>query len=286
MIKHIKGCLQFLIYSNLFTGLCACCLSVSSFYFANITPQGTDINSIVATGLFMTLGYQFPYTYHTNWFTNNTRLAWFYNHHRGIKILVILEIAALILLFFQMHWHQVFLFFHLAIIGWCYYLGFTWHSTHYTLRNLPYAKTLTIGYVWAVATVIIPLATYLTHIHLQETILLMMMRMALVGSLCLIFDLRDKEQDAHSQLPTLPVKYGLSITYGFIYALLGLYCLVLLFTFGCTIFSMGCILIAVWILKLLKWQPTRTDDFFYLVLVDGTMILPFIVCVVLHSNHA
>ena len=287
MTKYLKASFQFLIYSNLFTGLCACSLSISSFYFLNILPIGSDIAEFVASGLFIALGYQFPYMLNKNWFTNNTRLVWFSQNNMKMRILVFIEIVVFSLMLFQMSSFQVLLFVHLAIIGWCYYQGFSIPNkshTNYTLRNLPHAKTLSIGYVWAVATAIIPLGQHLSHLHWGNIVLLAVMRIALVCSLCLIFDLRDKTQDDQCKLPTLPVKYGLSATYCVIFILLAIYTLTLVLNFGITIFSMGFIIMVFWICLLLQWQKNRIDDFFYLVMVDGTMILPFVIGILFHAK--
>ena len=220
-----------------------------------------------------------------NWFTNNTRLVWFSQNDRKMRILVSIEIVVFSFMIFQMSSFQVFLFFHLVIIGWLYYNGFsTLNKSHYTLRNLPHAKTISIGYVWAVATVIIPLWQHLSHLQWQDALLLVVMRIAFVCSLCLIFDLRDKTQDDKCKLPTLPVKYGLSATYCVIFILLAIYTLTLVLNFGITLFSVGFIFIVFWICLLLQWQKSRIDDFFYLVMVDGTMILPFVICVLFHPK--
>ena len=284
MIKYLKDSFRFLMYSNLFTGLCACSLAISTFYFFHL-PINSHVFEFVATGLFIALGYQFPYLLNKDWFTNNTRLVWYSHNNRRMKVLFCIEIIIFSFILFQINSFQVLLFVHLAIIGWCYYQGFSFpnkSNTTYTLRNLPHAKTLSIGYVWAVVTVLIPLGQHLSWLQWEDVLLLTIMRIALVCALCLIFDLRDKEQDDDSNLPTLPVKYGLSATYAAIFSLLSFYLLTLILNFGLTYFSLCFSFIAFWIFLLLKWQRNRKDDFFYLIMVDGTMILPVVVCVLWH----
>ena len=135
-------------------------------------------------------------------------------------------------------------------------------------------KTLCIGYVWAIATIAIPLQPYWESFNDVDYAILMAMRFTLIAILCLIFDMRDIVQDTKDQVPTLPVKYGLLPTYRIIWVMLLIYMCGMFYRWGYTPISFGMGAVCLWVIALLHWQKQRKDDLFYLLLVDGTTVLP------------
>lgn len=281
MIKYIKIIFQIFLLGNLFTGVCAIGLSIFSFNFFAKIPTYSDLATILGTGLFISLGYQFPYLFNKNWFTNLHRSVWIARHFKELRILFTIELIIFLYLLVLMNIYQGLIFIHLGILGWLYYSGFSMNSqfskTRITLRNLPYMKTICISYVWAVVTIGVPLQPYWHSLDFIEVVFLIIMRFILIAVLCLIFDLRDIATDTQEKVPTVPVKYGFQVTYWVIFVLLIFYMCGMIYKWGNSPIAFGFSIIGLWILALLYGQKRHSNDYFYLFLVDGTMLLPVMV---------
>lgn len=147
------------------------------------------------------------------------------------------------------------------------------------LRDLGFIKNLLIASVWAWVTVILPALEWNIDIHLP-IIIMALGRFCFIFALSLPFDIRDITLDQQAQVNTFPVIIGitptkriaiflniLSISFAAINWHLGFY------TFG----NLTGIVISILVSSVLIWHtfPERSD-FYFAGLLDGVMILQFL----------
>lgn len=149
------------------------------------------------------------------------------------------------------------------------FMIFTW------MRNFVYAKTIFLAAVWTYVTSVLPVV--IDHFPFRtEDIIFIVMRFFLIYSICIIFDLRDREQDnlegIRSLITTLSIKNIDRLFYACI--LVFLICCAALYAYGFGIFLVFLLMVP-GLVTLLVYPASKknTSDYFYYFFLDGLMML-------------
>lgn len=149
------------------------------------------------------------------------------------------------------------------------FMIFTW------MRNFVYAKTIFLAVVWTYVTTVLPIV--INHFPFRtEEILFIIMRFFLIYSICIIFDLRDREQDNQEGIRSLITTLSLHSIDRLFYACITVFLLACtaLYFYGFGILLILLLMIPGIITALLyPFAKRNTSDYFYYFLLDGLMML-------------
>jgi 4-hydroxybenzoate polyprenyltransferase len=200
--------------------------------------------------------------------------------------LTIISSIAIIPLSFFLNTSSNILLIGLGLISIAYNLPiFSIDDTRFSLRNIPGVKLFIIAMVWAASCVLLPIfeiaGNNYSTITLNETILLFLKRLFFIAAIAVQFDVRDIFQDKSNRLKTIPVIFGEKNSLLICQVLLASY-LLLLFNFTKKIdgnfFALSLtILLSGWLIFKSKWKK---NEYYYFLLLDGTMILQLIMLLI------
>ncbi len=189
--------LQFVAHSNIFISICAASLAAWS--------QKLFLEKINLTTVWITLGATFI-MYNTQqlylgyvsvretplfkeWVKKNANLFRICMLIAAAEIYPLQSSSAHLLLTYAIG----------ALIILLYFLPFS------NLRSVPFLKSIIIGFVWILICVIAPLG--ITEFNKAETSFCLA-QLFLITALCVLFNIRDVEQDKITKTYTVPVLYG------------------------------------------------------------------------------
>ncbi len=171
----------------------------------------------------------------------------------------------------------------LGIISIGYSMPFFKKMTNFHLRQIPGLKIFLIAFVWGVATVTIPAMQ--SNIEIDFNVLIIMLRrMLFIFAITIPFDIRDRLEDTNHKIKTIPVLVGEKVSKKI--------ALTALFLFSCLLTinydsdnsmwyfkiqdSAYPLFISAIIAGLCVLKSPVSNRYFYLVVLDGTMILQFL----------
>jgi len=147
------------------------------------------------------------------------------------------------------------------------------------LRDVNHVKIYLVAIVWAFVTVLLP-AMELRKATTLPAVIMFIERAFFIFLITLPFDIRDLKVDSFSEVKTLPTQLGLEKTLRLGYLCVLVFLLLVLVNFGLGTYSIeqtaGLFvsgLSTAWLLS--KSSPDR-HDYFYSGLMDGTMVLQFL----------
>jgi len=162
-----------------------------------------------------------------------------------------------------------------ALLSVAYVLPFLGKKREKRLRDVHFIKIFLIAIVWAYVTVFLP-ALELGEWKNEIVLRMFVERSLFVFCITLPFDIRDLKVDKHNKVNTLPAKLGLTFT------LLLAFLLMLGFVVLCYInyplpYFFALLFSAVSTYLFIYFSPKFTHDYYFTGLMDGTMIVQFLV---------
>ena len=147
------------------------------------------------------------------------------------------------------------------------------------LRDLNYLKIFLIAIVWAVVTVVMPLLE--TGVSWQPAYgWTFLERTLFMFAITLPFDIRDLKIDAFLEVRTIPARLGISTTKRLAYTALFLTSFLVIINgwSGSYTFAQSAAIVASCLLTapLIHRSDRTTSDYFFTGLLDGTMLLQFV----------
>lgn len=282
MIRNaLNSVLDFLLFSNLFIACCAMAQGALTYSLLNAPVNPLVIALLGCATLFLynfSLALSKPKDYKTS---SYKRVRWFFSHY---KLIISISAIALILMLPLISSLSLNSFLLLASIS---ILAFSYNSPilkigerRFGLRNMPGAKLFIIATVWACSCVWIPIMELRSDgltISSGDTFLLVSKRFLFIMAITLPFDIRDIYQDRSFHLKTIPVLIGKKNSMHLCQILLITYTL-FLFIFADTISSeiVALGLIALFTNFLLFNKNLKKNEYYYFLLLDGTLLLQFI----------
>jgi 4-hydroxybenzoate polyprenyltransferase len=286
MNKYLRQALDFLLYSNIFIALCAVSQGLVTYWLVEAKPDTYVLGLLFCSTLAL---YNFSILLskpEKPEISRFQRVRWIFSHYRLMITLTIISSIAIIPLSFFLNTSSNILLIGLGLISIAYNLPiFSIDDTRFSLRNIPGVKLFIIAMVWAASCVLLPIfeiaGNNYSTITLNETILLFLKRLFFIAAIAVQFDVRDIFQDKSNRLKTIPVIFGEKNSLLICQVLLASY-LLLLFNFTKKIdgnfFALSLtILLSGWLIFKSKWKK---NEYYYFLLLDGTMILQLIMLLI------
>ena len=276
----MKKIADFLIYSNLWIAMCAVAMLWQTEW---LLTQHLFLDSLTGFVFFSTL---FLYAIHRltgvkkldiNLF--NPRFETIRKFDTHILLYACIGLLGTIYYFFQFDISFQIKLFIPSLLSLGYVIPFIRGKKR--LRDLNYVKIALISIVWSWITVIIPIYYYPQLTFTRIIIYMTLARAIFVFAITLPFDIRDLSIDKSQNVATIPLTFGLNAT-----KKIGYYSLIVLGVFYALIFKNGVysplqfsgMLIFIGIIFLLIYKShEKRHDYFFSFLVDGTMILGFLI---------
>ena len=283
MNKYLKQALDFLLFSNVFIALCAVTQGIISYWLIGIKPDKYVLALLFCSTL-ATYNFSILLSKPENPEKSRfLRVRWIFSHYKLMISLFIISVLSLIPLAFFLDTSSLILMLSLGLISIAYSLPiFGIPGKKIGLRNIPGLKLFIIGAVWAGSTVLLPILEIegngLLNISNKETILLFFTRFLFIVAITIPFDIRDLFQDQSNALRTIPVIFGEKKSL-FLCQLFLATSLILLFVYTEKLdtnfwaISLS-IVISGWLILKSRWKK---NEYYYFLLLDGTMILQLII---------
>jgi 4-hydroxybenzoate polyprenyltransferase len=274
------------LYSNIFIALCAVSQGLVTYWLVEAKPDTYVLGLLFCSTLAL---YNFSILLskpEKPEISRFQRVRWIFSPYRLMITLTIISSIAIIPLSFFLNTSSNILLIGLGLISIAYNLPiFSIDDTRFSLRNIPGVKLFIIAMVWAASCVLLPIfeiaGNNYSTITLNETILLFLKRLFFIAAIAVQFDVRDIFQDKSNRLKTIPVIFGEKNSLLICQVLLASY-LLLLFNFTKKIdgnfFALSLtILLSGWLIFKSKWKK---NEYYYFLLLDGTMILQLIMLLI------
>lgn len=277
-MKQARTALDFILYSNLFIGVCAVVLTFTN----QLTVEGdirfdTSCWFVLCSTIFTYCYLKFgnaetipATTGHRHWATKHNQLS---------KNLLLLSLLATVCFFFLLNTNTKIIVLALAAFTALYgFVNIPVTNPKRKLRDFGLLKTFFVATVWSVTTVVVPLEN--SFVEPSMLVFLLLRRFLFVLALTMVFEIKDMKSDAQDGLRTLPILFGVSTTK--LIAQLTLFALLLInlvqyFFFDIALMNMLAVNLSVFI-SILCIQPLKeeTPEVWYYLVLDGMMILQFV----------
>jgi len=278
MSEFLKKCIDLIFYSNLWIALCASAMCLQTQY---ILTQNIEFNWLLGLVFFSTL---FLYALHriigiskVHEFLDLERYAVISKFKHHITFYAILAGLGGAWCFWNISFYLKIALFAPGLISLGYVIPFL--SGKKRLRDLNHIKIFLIAFVWSWVTVILP-AMELDLFYEKNIWLMAMERVLFVFAITLPFDIRDLKVDTHSEVKTIPAVIGIKQTKQLAALVLFIAFLISLFLFWGNFYSenilLGLTLSYLSTLYFVFKSDNIKHDYFFTGVMDGTMILQFL----------
>jgi len=163
-----------------------------------------------------------------------------------------------------------------ALFSIAYVLPFLGKGRTMRLRDVDMVKIFLVAGVWAYVTVLLPAIE--AGLWYEKKVWLMLVERSLfVFAITLPFDIRDLKVDKHNKVNTLPAYLGTPAALRLAFVLMMLFVILCYFNYALLPFlalSISAISTCIFI----YFSPRFVHDYYFTGLMDGTMILQFLLC--------
>lgn len=282
--RGISACYDFIIFSNIFIGLCTVAQGLLTYELLNIPASFSVLAMLFCStvGLYnFAMLLQKPANPEKS---KHRRVRWFYRHYRLVVSITLISTISIIPLALFMSLTSLVLLAFLGITSVAYNLPlFSFQDRRFGLRNIPGLKLFLIAFVWALSSVLYPVVEYGHDLSMEKTVALIGFNFLFITAITIPFDIRDLFQDAYYQMKTLPVLLGeRKARYVSQACLIGCWILLLLLTRGITPHFIGLGASLILTHYIVNQSSKSHNEFYYFFYLDGLMI--FQLLLVLCSN--
>lgn len=252
---------DFIVHTNIFISLCAGSLTAwSEKLFLHEIPFSFVFISFCAT-LLLYNGQRMYLSFFRE--KNYSLKDWYYKHKRPILALMLVSVAGLYPLL-TISFRNMLVFAISFLVGIFYFLPFS------NLRSIPVVKSMSVGLVWVLVCVIAPLEKYAFD---RSLIIFAFMQLIFVSVLCVLFNIRDIEEDARSGTHSLPVLFGIKHAKRFVYLAMLLYLAGAIFAGLQNFFLIVSVITFILTCVFTFYSATGRHSFFYGIGVDGLILV-------------
>lgn len=278
MSEFLKKFIDLIFYSNLWIALCASAMCLQTQY---ILTHQIQFNWLLGLIFFSTL---FLYALHriigiskVHEFLDLERYAVISKFKNHITFYAVLAAIGGAWCFWNISFYLKIALFAPGLISLGYVIPFL--DGKKRLRDLNHIKIFLIAFVWSWVTVILP-ALELGFFYEKNIWLMAMERVLFVFAITLPFDIRDLKVDTHSEVKTIPAIIGIKKTKQLGALVLLVTFLISLILFGENFYSenilLGLMLSYLSTLYFIFKSDNIKHDYFFTGVMDGTMILQFL----------
>lgn len=277
-MNPIRKLIDFILYSNIFIGLCAVALALTN----QLTVEGNMRWDNTCWFVFFATVFTYCYlkfgepqsansgTGHRAWAANNSQLS---------KNIMLSSLLATGGFFLTLSWDNKFTVLVLAAFTALYgFVDVPFLKHKRKLRDFGLLKTLFVAIVWSVTTVIVPLDGSFVEPSMMAFLLLR--RFLFVMALTMVFEIKDMKGDEAHGIKTIPLLIGVSNTklaaQLMLLLLIGIN-LVQYFFFDISAVNMMAVNLSL-LVSIFCIQPLHeeTSEEWYYFVLDGMMILQFV----------
>lgn len=277
-MNSVKRAIDFILYSNIFIGLCAVALAFTN----QLTVEGNLHVSRAYGFVFFSTVFtysllKFRHTGETT--TQTTHLNWALQQPQTAKNIQLIALIAAIAFFFMLpKVTMVIVAFMGALTALYALVDIPFVKPARKLRNYGLLKTPLVALVWSVTTVVVPLSA--SFVETDMMVFLLLRRFIFILALTIVFEVKDLVHDREYSLQTLPMRLGTSNTkllaQGLLFGLMAINTVQYLF-FDIALANMLAVnlslLVSVFCIQVVTEE---SKDYWYYVVLDGMMILQFI----------
>ncbi len=277
MLNRYRKFINLILYSNLWIAACALAMALQTKWLLSGNISLTNLEwFILCSTLSLYAVHRLTGMVKLKAFAEKGRYAVISRFRNHIAIYAIISAIAGAWFYFQLDLN---LQIHLALTG-VISLGYVLPvlGTGKRLRDIHYLKIFLIAITWAWVTVVVPALTSTQSWTIWLT-LLTLERVIFIFAITLPFDIRDFQIDAHTGVKTIPGYIGMVGT-----KKLSIVCLVAALLLAALnlgqIYTWGTFtgfLISILLTGLIIWKADKVrHDYYFTGLVDGTMVLQFL----------
>ncbi len=263
--------INFLLFGNIYVALGAVCLVQSTCIQLQYGHLSAYSLLVFFATLFIYNFQRFFYKPQQDINLNTIRRKWIAENHTLVKILAITGFIGVVFTFFLNDNKIVFYLSPLLILSLAYFSPFI------KLRQSPLFKIFTLVIVWTMVTAVVPVLLTNTGIFTNNDLLHIFTRFCFMMAICIPFDLRDIQIDAADNISTLPIAIGEKnakrLAFGFMLIYMGLIILENSRGILSTKIFLALLISALINSALVLMSNSKRGEYFYVALIDGTMIL-------------
>lgn len=270
---------EFIIYSNLFIAVCAVLMANQTYKF--LLHSLPDRNLIYFIFFATICSYSFHWYFTSHSVIPSPRIKWTLKNRNIHLLLFLIGLTGSGIFFFllSIHWYWLLL---ASIITFLYSAPKIPHPYFRALRKAGLGKTVFLALVWMYVTTILPIIVS-EETWKPDFTLFVLSRFFLVYAICILFDLRDREDDKEAGIRSIIVflsKRNISILFVFSTLAFAVTTLWML-QFGYPLMSVLVILIpGIIVAGLYHYAKNNFSDLLYYFVLDGLMALSAILMLI------
>jgi 4-hydroxybenzoate polyprenyltransferase len=255
-----------LVYANIFISLCAFAQVLITYHLFPI-PFNFDNNSYLLFVFLATyLQYNLQRGYSITQLNLHTdRSLWLAKHKKIMLISALLSLIILLFLCNGLSWTSIIIMGAAEVVSNLYYLP------PFNLRKYGYIKPFLISIIWVISCCLVPLIE--NQLFTMHSLWFMASQCLFIGVLCMLFDMKDADDDYVNGVNTYANKFGLKPT--------KILCIAL------TIISCGCfyrfmpepasliriVIVGLFTVMAVLLTDDRKHAFYYYLFVDGLLLI-------------
>ena len=271
-LKYLFNLFNFILFGNMYVALGAACLVQSTCIQLQYNDRLFAYSALVFFATLFIYNFQrFFYKTQEDSALNSVRREWIAENQILVKALAIIGFIGVGITFFFNDVHIVFYLAPLLMLSLAYFSPFI------KLRKSPFFKLFTLVIVWTMVTAVVPVLLSGPTPFTSNDLLHILTRFCFMTAICIPFDLRDLQIDAADNVSTLPQMIGEKNAKRLAFGFMLIYMvLVILESERGILATKICIALMISALinsALVLMSNSKRGEYFYVALIDGTMIL-------------
>ena len=274
-----KRFFDFILFGNIYVALGAVCLIQSSLI------QLQTSNFLLPYSFLTFFATLFIYNLQRIFYSRqkensigSIRRKWIFENQFSIKLLCIIGFIGVVITFFFVDYKIIFYLSPLLILSIAYFLP------SIKLRKNAWFKLLTLSLVWTMATAVVPMILSDVPLSCFPAQLHIFVRFTFMIAICIPFDIRDFDIDKEDNISTIPHILGETATRWIAFAIMLFYILLIMTEHSIWMFDRatyyGLMISAIINTLLVLLSNSKRGEYFYVAMIDGTMILQGVILMV------
>ena len=280
-MNFLKRFLDFILFGNIYVSLGTACLIQSTIVQLGYSDhlKYYTLLSFFAT-LFIYNLQRIFYTTSPDKSLNSIRRKWISDNQQRIKLLTVIGFIGVCSTLFLNDIRILLYLFPLFILSLAYFLPFI------KLRQNAWFKLLTLVIVWTMVTAVLPIVLSGSNPFTKNDLLHIFVRFCFMTAICIPFDIRDLAIDQADTVSTLPHLYGENKARKVALFFMLTYLLFIVAEYYTGMLNskllLGLFISALVNGILIFMSSTKRSEYFYVLGIDGTMILQGIIIFLIH----
>jgi len=280
--KIIGKILDFFIFSNLLIAMASFLFTLQTALIFKYSASATSffaITNFISTFIL----YNLQRIYQSTKPHSDSRLFWYDRYKKSLFTIMLVFLSLYVSIFqhnYLVYKEGLLLYIPIVVLSLFYFLP------PFVFRKAPLVKILIIAFVWVYSSIFIPL-TYSDHVFVlfsnlhKNELAYLLAQFCFIAAICIPFDIRDIESDRQYSVKTLPVHFGLSKA-----KTIGMVLLILFMALAQdTTQAMAYFVTGGSGILLTYFSSQHKHRYYFSVLVDGLIILQFVIFTFLFTNQ-